>query len=548
MIETAGLFLLFLGFAAFATKRSLTYMHIYQQEEYDSARFLRWIFKEGGFDKRLSFMLALCAGAALFIPEIAAQFVFFTAFVMSAYFEKDPRREAKKKLVLTRRAQRIFFPALALSIFSTLWCFFLPSFYGLWIVNVQLVPFFIVLVNAALQPYENKVQKVFWQEAHDKVLDYNPHIIAITGSFGKTSVKHILGHILKMHAPSLITPGSVNTPMGITRIIREELEPRHQYFIVEMGAYGPGSIARLCALTPPDTGVITAIGHAHYERFKSLETVAEAKYELAEAVLRKQDGLMIVNENTLRFDKAKALQQAHAKQFVVCGDAPESKAKDKKEKKEDIPGHLEVHKIVQELEGLLVRLSWKGASYDLKAPLYGTHHGHNLALAFVTAFELGLGPEDILSALKTLPQIAHRLEVKPQGRDMIVIDDAYNSNPIGFQSALGLLATLAQKSGGKIKRKILITPGMVELGPAHTEAHETIGRLAGQVCDVALVVNGQRIPSFLEGFKATGGQKELHEVASFAEAQSWVAANRQDGDAVLIENDLPDLYERKLRL
>ena len=123
-----------------------------------------------------------------------------------------------------------------------------------------------------------------------------------------------------------------------------------------------------------------------------------------------------------------------------------------------------------------------------------------------------------------------------------------SSGVVSIERDVKEIATLAQKSGGKIKRKILITPGMVELGPAHTEAHETIGRLAGQVCDVALVVNGQRIPSFLEGFKATGGQKELHEVASFAEAQSWVAANRQDGDAVLIENDLPDLYERKLRL
>src|SRR6202050_4878731 len=109
-------------------------------------------------------------------------------------------------------------------------------------------------------------------------------VIAVTGSYGKTSVKHILGHVLETAAPTLITPGSVNTAMGIARVVRERLQPHHRYFVVEMGAYGPGSIRRLCALTPPKMGLVTAIGMAHYERFKTLETVAAAKFELAEAV------------------------------------------------------------------------------------------------------------------------------------------------------------------------------------------------------------------------------------------------------------------------
>src|SRR5206468_12245453 len=119
--------------------------------------------------------------------------------------------------------------------------------------------------------------------AHSKLQRLNPVVIGVTGSYGKTSVKHILGHVLETAGPTLITPGSVNTAMGIARVIRERLQPHHRYLVVEMGAYGIGSIRRLCALTPPRLGIISAIGKAHYERFKSLDAVAQAKFELAEA-------------------------------------------------------------------------------------------------------------------------------------------------------------------------------------------------------------------------------------------------------------------------
>src|SRR5690606_21962950 len=128
--------------------------------------------------------------------------------------------------------------------------------------------------------------------------------------------------------------------------------------------------------------------------------------------------------------------------------------------------------------------------YSADAPLFGIHHGHNVALAFVTALTLGVSSADIQTALGSLPQIQHRLEVRKQG-DITIIDDAYNSNPVGFQSALNLLAVL-HKNG----RKILITPGMVELGKAHDEAHHKIGISAGAICDIAIVVKGSRIPSF----------------------------------------------------
>jgi UDP-N-acetylmuramoyl-tripeptide--D-alanyl-D-alanine ligase len=540
IIDIAVTALLFFTFIAFAGKRGLTYMHIYQQEEYDSPRFLKWIIANRVFDKRLSLLVIACSVLAMFIPALYVNAALFVVFAVVTYSEKDPRKDSKKKLAFTARTKRIFFPATLITALGAVWCFFIGASPLIWIINIQLIPLMIVIVNSALQPLEQATQNKFWQEAHNKVMDYQPKTIAITGSFGKTSVKHILGHILKMHAPTLITPGSVNTPMGITRIIREQLEPEHKFFVVEMGAYGPGSIAGLCKLTPPDIGIITAIGHAHYERFKTLETVAEAKYELAQSALRKEDGLVIAHERTLRFEHAQKMREEFAEQFIVCGEKEAELAGQPSFLKD---GDLEVTKIDQLPNGLSVKFSWKDEDHKITAPLYGLHHGHNLVLAFVTALHLGIDAKDIQTALKTMPQIQHRLEVKPQENGTVIIDDAYNSNPIGFRSALELLAILGKKG-----RKILITPGMVEMGNAHAEAHDKIGRFAGQVCDVVVVVQGQRIPSFVDGYRAAGSNKIVVEVRSFAEAQSWMSNNHQKGDVILVENDLPDLYERVPKL
>ena len=548
LVETAIITLIFISYVAFAGKRQLTYMHVLQQEEYDSGRLLSWMNKNGAYDKRISvsmlflgllLVILSTSGYPEMMPDFFLNFIMFIFFVIGAYLEKDPRKDSKKKLVATARAKRIFFPAFVLAAIIGVPCFYFMHPF-LWIINIQLLPFLIVFVNGALQPFEDAIQMSYWKEAHNKVQDYNPKVIAITGSFGKTSIKHILGHILKTQAATLMTPGSVNTPMGITRIIREELEPHHQYFIVEMGAYGPGSITRLCKLTPPDLGIIASIGHAHYERFRSLDTVAKAKFELAEAVIRKNphEGKVVIHEKTLRFSHARQLKNEYTSNFIVAGDAP-TVEKTSKEVSYISKDDLQIHNVEQKFHGLAITFEYKNTIYSPEIPIYGLHHAHNIVLAFALAVELGISTDDIQDALASVPQIEHRLEVKRQPDGSILIDDAYNSNPIGFQSALNLLATIREKG-----RKVLITPGMVELGVAHDDAHEKIGQSAGEVCDVCLVVNPSRIPTFVKGFKSTGNGKTLKEFDSFKDAQAWYLKNKTPDDVLLIENDLPDMYER----
>ena len=544
ILENLAFFIVLIGFIAFAAKRLMTYLHMLQQDDYSNARLFRWMVVTGTFDKRLSLVLLafgvlsviLSFVVHLPLPVFVVDFVTFVIFMGAAQIENDPRKHSKKRLVMTARAKRIFLCALGLITVAGIPALFIPNPVA-WILCVQLIPFALMMASMILQPYENSIQAKFWQEAHEKIIDMQPKVIGITGSYGKTSIKHILGHILKMQAPTLMTPGSVNTPMGIARVVREELEPSHEYLIVEMGAYGPGSIKRLCELTPPDMGIISSIGHAHYERFRSLDAVAQTKFELAEAVLRK-DGKVIIHERTMRFDHVKRMIVNNPDGFIVCGDSAKV-AEEKQETSHLQPDDLHINDISQKIDGIEVDIRYKKTRYVLNAPIYGVHHGYNIALAFACALELGIDATDINDALRSLPQIEHRLEVKKQPDGVTWIDDAFNSNPIGFQSALALLAKLGRKG-----RKILITPGMVELGATHDEIHKTIGETAGDVCDVVIVVNGQRIPTFIKGVQETGAAKMLKEFNTFEEAYEWFTFNKQDGDVVLIENDLPDMYER----
>lgn len=525
---TAALFLVF------AARRGLTYLHLFQQEEYDGPRFLRWWAHEHAWDRRLSLGLLALGVAQLALGRSIGQPWFFPLLAgvlcaVAAAFESDPRKNAKKPLAMTARARRICLIALGMLAVLAIVAALATGNALVWLVPVQAVPFALVAANLLLMPLESRVQRRYWHEAHDRLGRLRPTVIAVTGSYGKTSVKHILGHVLESASPTLITPGSVNTAMGIARIVRERLGQHHRFFVVEMGAYGIGSIRRLCDLAPPQFGIVTAIGKAHYERFKSLEGVAQAKFELAHAAVE-NGGKVIAAADVFGFPASRQFAEQHPGALITVGENPGAT--------------VSIEALRQEPEGVVLTVLWQGAAYELRAPLYGLHQGRNVALAFAAACTLGMAPEDVVAALRSVPQIAHRLEVKPQPGGATIIDDAYNSNPVGFASALELLDLLRQPPG----RRILVTPGMVELGAEHIPEHERIGRLAAAHVDVLLAVAPHRVAPLSNAFRAAAPQAELVPCPGFAEAQAWMNRNLMPGDAVLLENDLPDLYERKLRL
>ncbi|MDD2840695.1 MAG: Mur ligase family protein [Rickettsiales bacterium] len=390
----------------------------FQQDEYRNKWFLSFAFKNLKLiDKKLVFLIVLIWAFSLINPILI--YLLAPVLIIFAVLENKVLKKAKKGLNITSRVKRILsvamFLTICISIALSFW-----SWIGMSIIAIELLPLILIISNIILKPIENRIQKKYLKEAKDILAKLQPTVIGITGSYGKTSTKHVLAHILSGNLPVLWTPGSVNTEMGVCRIIREKLQEQHKYFIVEMGAYFKGSIKKLCDFVNPKHGIITAVGEAHYEHFKTQKIIAEAKFELGECV-EKNHGILIVNTNQINAEYIPEKMP-----LIQVGDNQ----------------NIHISNIKQTKEGLYFIYHKDREETQIFAPIFGEHHTQNIALAITMALELGMSMSTISIMLKTLPQITHRLEVKPANNGITIIDDAYNSNPTGFKSAINLLKTL----------------------------------------------------------------------------------------------------------
>lgn len=520
---------LLIGFAWFLWERGRALLMFFQQEEYDDPRYVRWWWQNRAVDRRLSLAALFALGAGALAGQGLAALLLLGGILWGGWRSRALLAAAKKPLVMTKRARRLHLLAFALALTVTGLLFALTGLAPLTaLIVAQAAPFLLILANILLRPLEKRVKAGFRREAEAKLRELAPYTIAITGSFGKTSTKHLMAHILSSVDTVLATPGSVNTPMGITRVVRETLTAEHRYFIAEMGAYGPGSIANLCRLAPPDLSMVTAVGPAHYERFKTLEAVFDTKFEIADAAAAKGGKTIVAADGVLPHKLKERL--AWDKDLILVGGDPDH--------------WLYCQQVDLTADGLTLTVAERGETpVTLRVPLYGRQHRDNILCAVAAARQLGIPMAVIKAALATQPQVRHRLEVISSPGGPTVLDDAYNSNPRGFETALEVLGVLV-KPGGK---RILVTPGMVELGAKHADEHARLGALAARSVDVALIVTPERIPSFVEAFRAAGTAAELRLEASQADAQAWVTAHAGPADAVLYENNLPDLYEARPR-
>jgi len=394
------------------------------------------------------------------------------------------------------------------------------------IVVLQLVPLVIMAANAVLQPEQERINARYVAEAREKLAGFEGVKIGVTGSFGKTSVKHILAQALALDGNVFFSRGSINTVLGLTRHIRQRLQPSHKYFIAEMGAYQIGSIERLAEFVRPEIGIITAVGEAHIERFGSVENVARGKSELARFVCA-HGRLVVTTEEVLAHAPFRELFTHNQQKFMVVGT---SEAAD-----------VRILESRLEKEDRLIRLDVEGRILDLTVPLLASYNASNVALVVAVVARIAPGILDSLPTLMAkLEQTPHRLEKKEKVSAPLLLDDAYNSNEKGFEEAVEVLTALAGQRGGK---SVLVTPGIVELGTRHDEVHRRLGELSGRLLDAIYVVNPDRIPSFVAGAKA-GGKAIVETAQRFSEAQK--AADREfrdPRDVMLYENDLPDLLE-----
>lgn len=530
--------LIAVALGAFTWRRMLRYLRYFQQEEYDNLRFLLWWWRMRAFDRKGSLLAACGAAAAWALPTVAGMVATAAAaagLIILASIEEDPRKSGKIKLNLTERARRIFRMGLILSIVLLCLCFAVAFAKGstwpgsavvFWagaVVLLQLTPFVLMGAVALLAQGESRRQEVFLQEARAKFSSVAPYVVGITGSYGKTSTKNFLGEMLAAKAPTFWPPKSINTPMGITREIRERLRADHRFAVMEMGAYQRGSIRRLCDLTPPNAALITCVGIMHLERYGTEENIYLAKSELAQAV--PSDGLLVCNADDLG---SLRMAREHPKDRVrLYGlSAPDGTIV-----------HCRGSDIQSLPEGTRFTIHWQGRSYECFAPIHGRTMVANVLGAFTVAAELGVEPDVLVAVIRTLKPVDNRLQVGREG-DVTIVRDAYNSNPVGFRAALDIVRELP---GG---RRILMTPGMVELGPRQAGENYSVGLYAAVICDIVIVVGPTNRDALISGLGAGGLKGEsVHAVENRAAAFASLRALSRPGDVILIENDLPDLYE-----
>lgn len=500
-------------------------MRYLQQDDYDPSRFWKWIKETRAFDRRGSILA--CFGMLFEIIGISSIPFLFIGYLALAFFEKNPAYFGKKPFVQTERAKRILWTALALQLFT-----FMPLFFfvqnGIFIpiaalLACQAAPFFLLLSVAVLSIDEKKRQKALMRAAKLRFLEVNPQVIGITGSYGKTTTKHFLSKLLNMTlGPAFHPEKGVNTPMGITREINTCLRDKTPYAVIEMAAYGQGSISRLCSLTPPQGGIFTTIGLAHLERFGNQETIRKAKAELAEAVPK--NGFLVLNGDDPHCRRIGIENQKETMLYYGFN--------------EDLgPLNLKISIIGSDKAGTELSLEWKAKHYFCKVPLFGKPLIANLGAAFAAACHLGAEPSYAASALPHIDPVDNRLQAQSQG-GILYLHDAYNSNPSGFEAALEVLKSMPAE------RRILVTPGMIELGPLQYSENERIASIAAEKVDAALIIGSLNRTAFKSGLIKKGFlQKNIHFFNTRDRAFTFLSTMKKPGDVILIENDLPDLYE-----
>lgn len=365
-----------------------------------------------------------------------------------------------------------------------------------------------IVIDAALAlnaPIERRLAQRFIDQATRTLEAVHPVIVAITGSYGKTTIKSYVAHLLAGSRRVVASPASFNNAAGLSRTVNEQLAPGTEVFVAEMGTYGPGEIRDLCSWVRPDIAVICAIGPVHLERMGSLEAIVEAKAEILEhapIVVLNVDafGLAAVADRCASLGKT-VVRYATTDQAAV-------------------------------IDGESIRTG------DL-----GNAHPSNVACALAVAKAIGLAPESLVERITGLPVVAHRRAVTVAESGVTVIDDTFNANPAGAAAALSLLVT----SGAVEGRKVVVTPGMVELGNLAYEENARFARAAAARISHLVVVGQTNRRALVAGAsEATGepGRSDptLVPVATRDEAVAWVRANLSAGDAVLWENDLPDHF------
>jgi UDP-N-acetylmuramoyl-tripeptide--D-alanyl-D-alanine ligase len=504
-------------------------VHMLQLNSYRTERYHAWVRQESIRAIHLGPLLALASLVLWPLLSPGTMAILWSAIFVLLFVTRN-KTPQKKKLVITSRvirliaAHAVLFGSVAVAAWLVFGALGYSQDFGLLSVLSILgivAPLLLGLSNTAMRPVEQAVGRYYYNDAN-RILSRHTHLtrIGITGSYGKTSTKFILRQCLSTRFNALATPESYNTTMGVVRVIRTLLRPIHELFIVEMGARQKGDIREICELAHPKIGIITAIGEQHLETFLDISTIAKTKLELFESLTA--DGMAFYSADD------KALQEAskpHGPRYVTYAiDAADA--------------NYRASDLLSSAKGTEFSvLTPAGDSIRFRTRLLGRHNVYNILAAISVSVELGIPLAELVPVVASLKPAPHRLEVKPTAGGFTILDNAFSSNPQGAKSSLEVLGAIAGQ------RKIMITPGMVELGSREYELNKAFGMQAANVCDHVVLVGAKRAIPIREGLLEAGyAEGNIYIAADLKDGQKHLDSMLRAGDVVLYENDLPDNY------
>ncbi len=501
-------------------------LQMLQQNWYDNDhRYLYWIWKN---KKKLFFQIELFF--LLFILLIYVNFQTHALLIFAFYFylltkEKSKKRQNKLSLKFTKRIRRLVVTLFILYLLPYIFgLIFYPGinlylFYFFFALSIYVLPFYVVVANIINIPIEKFVSYYYKRKAIHKLRSMqNLKVIGITGSYGKTSSKNILYDVLSTKYNVFKTPKNYNTPMGMMLSINNFLDKFNDYFIAEMGAFKKGEIKELCEMMHPTYGILTKIGTAHLESFGSQKNIQEGKFELIESLPK--DGIGILNmDDPLQVE----YKLKNSCKIVWIGI--------ENEKADVLATNIKVSE-----HGMKFDCKFKGdkKSYAFETKLLGKANIYNILASIALGRELSIPMEQLIHGVKKVNAVEHRLELKRMG-EITIIDDAYNSNPVGAKMALEVLDLMPGK-------KIIVTPGMIELGEKQYEYNKEFGKQIASVCDAVILVGKKQTKPIYDGsLEKKYNSNKIYILEDVKEAFPLIMKLKEKNTYALLENDLPDI-------
>ncbi len=497
------------------------WLYLLQLDEYQPSRLWRTARRRLRSNWRWQLLLAAAALAlavAAAWPGDSSRVVYLLLATLLPWGTNRPFGK-RGELNWTNRARRLAVATAVLTavlLFFALWSGW-PGAALMAVIDLVLVILYAAAVGL-LAPDEHRRRQLYMRLAERRIQDVAPLVIGITGSYGKTTTKLFLQQLLDSpESACFATPESFNTTLGVCRAINEGLRPEHRFAVVEMGAYRRGEIAEICSFTHPQVGVVTAVGVMHLERFGSRQKIAEAKSELLAAL--PATGVAVIPGDVNERDLLTAPLQARAVWVGRPGDRWWA---------EEVGAGPDATRL--RLRGSA------GEALELALPIHGDPIVADFICAWATAVELGMSAETLAQRATRIRGAPHRLQVT-QLNGLTIIDDAYNSNPDGAAAALRLLASLPGR------RRVLVTPGFIELGPLQERSMRELGRQAAGVCSHVILVGRIQSAAIAAGLVEAGyPSSQLTVAADLAGAQLRLPDVAGPGSVVLFENDLPDSF------